>query len=179
VDALYGADTPPSILLNLESPIQGGVSSGVSNIRGWAVGLSGIDRVELFIDSQYYGDIPSGSRRDDVAADFPAYPGSFNAGFSMAYNFGNLPSGTHTMSVTAVGKDSATASASATFEVAHFDNTFIPDASAVSFANTSTSVTPEAVRLSRVLAAGTYYDITLVFRPESQKLEPVLIVPSP
>jgi hypothetical protein len=179
VDTLYGAAAPPSVRMNLESPIQGGVSSGVSNIRGWAVGLSGIDHVELYIDGQFYGNIPSGGRRDDVAAAYPAYPGSFNAGFSMAYNYGNLPAGTHTMSVTAVGKDSATASASATFDVVRFDNAFISDASAVSLAGASAFLTPGAVQLSRVLAGGTYYDITLVFRPETQRLEPVQIVPSP
>lgn len=179
VDALYGATAPPSILMNLESPVQGGISSGVSNIRGWAVGLSGIDHVELYIDGQFYGNIPSGGRRDDVAAAFPSYPGSFNAGFSMAYNYGNLSAGTHTMSVRAVGKDSATANASATFNVVRFDNAFISNPSAVSFASAAASVTPGAVHLSHVLAGGTYYDMTLIFRTESQKLEPSQIVPSP
>jgi hypothetical protein len=179
VDALYGAAPPPDVLLNLESPIQGGTSSGVSNIRGWAIGLNGIDHVELSIDGQFYGNIPSGGRRDDVAPAFPSYPGSSTAGFSMAFNYGNLAAGTHKMMVTAVGKDFVTARAAATFSVVRFANGFIADPSAVNFGSASAWLEPGAVHLSHVLAGGTYYDIILAFRPESQKLEPTQIAPSP
>ena len=36
------------LIINLEEPVDGGTSSGVSNIRGWAVASDGIARIEVY-----------------------------------------------------------------------------------------------------------------------------------
>ena len=36
------------LIINLEEPVDGGISSGVSNIRGWAVASDGIERCLLY-----------------------------------------------------------------------------------------------------------------------------------
>jgi hypothetical protein len=177
VNALYGAAVPPK--MNLESPVQGGVSSGVSTIRGWAVGQAGIDYVELSVDGTLYGNVPSGGRRDDVGAAYPTYPGSATSGFSMAFNYGNLSPGAHTLTVKAVGRDGAWATRSATFAVARFNNPFIADPSAVSLSSAKAALDPSSVYLSHVLAGGASYDLILRFDPASQKFEPIQISPVP
>jgi hypothetical protein len=179
VDALYGAAALPDVIVHLEAPTEGSISSGVANIRGWAIGQAGIDHVELSIDGVFLGNIPSGGRRDDVEAAYPSYPDSFTGGFSMAYNYGNLSPGSHTINVTAVGKDAVSAGASATFSVVRFDNPFIADPSAVSLGGAGASVDAGGVHLFHVLADGKLYDVTLAWRPESQKFEPIQITPSP
>ena len=47
-----------SMVLTLEEPKEGGTYTGVSNLRGWAVAESGIDKIELDIDGVYAFDIP-------------------------------------------------------------------------------------------------------------------------
>jgi len=37
------------LIINLEEPVDSGISSGVSNIRGWAVASDGIDRDEAHL----------------------------------------------------------------------------------------------------------------------------------
>ncbi len=179
VDALYGAAALADVIVHLEAPSEGSISSGVANIRGWAIGQAGIDHVELSIDGAFLGNIPSGGRRDDVQANYPGYPDSFTGGFSMAYNYGNLSPGSHTIDVTAVGKDAVSAGASATFSVVRFDNPFIADPSAVSLGGAGASVDAAGVHLFHVLADGKFYDVTLAWRSESQKFEPIQITPSP
>ena len=177
VNALYGAAVPPE--MQLESPVHGGVSSGVSNIRGWAVGQAGIDYVELSVDGNLYGNVPSGSRRDDVGAAYPTYPDSAASGFSMAFNYGNLSPGAHTVTVQAVGRDQASATRSAIFTVVRFDDPFIADPSAVNLSSAKATLDPSSVYLSHVLAGGAFYDLILRFDPESQKFEPIQISPVP
>jgi hypothetical protein len=177
VNALYGAAVLPE--MQLESPVHGGVSSGVSNIRGWAVGQAGIDYVELSINGVLHGNIPIGGRRGDVRAAFPTYPGSAASGFSMAFNYGNLSPGAHTVTVKAVGRDQASATQSAIFTVVRFDDPFIADPSAVNLSSASASLDASSVYLSHVLAGDTFYDLVLRFNPESQKFEPIQISPVP
>ena len=39
-----------SMVLTLEEPQEGGTYTGISNLRGWAIAESGIDKIELDID---------------------------------------------------------------------------------------------------------------------------------
>ena len=38
------------MVLTLEEPQEGGTYTGISNLRGWAIAESGIDKIELDID---------------------------------------------------------------------------------------------------------------------------------
>ena len=176
VNALYGVG--PSIVLRLEEPTSGGTASGVANIRGWAIGMNGINRVEVSIDGVSQGNIPSGGPRDDVGSAYPDYPGSYTSGFSMAFNYNNLSRGTHTLTVKAVGMDATQAFDSATFNVVRFDPPFISDPAAISLGSARAQVSGNVLHLDDVWGAGKYYDLTLSWRPASQKFEPIQVTPA-
>ena len=63
-----------SMVLTLEEPKDGGTYTGISNLRGWAVAESGIDKIELDIDGVYAFDIPMGGSRGDVGSAYPDFP---------------------------------------------------------------------------------------------------------
>jgi N-acetylmuramoyl-L-alanine amidase len=72
------------MVLTLEEPQEGGTYTGISNLRGWAIAESGIDKIELDIDGVYAFDIPMGGSRGDVASAYPDFPNASQSGFSMA-----------------------------------------------------------------------------------------------
>jgi ADP-heptose:LPS heptosyltransferase/GT2 family glycosyltransferase len=70
---------PPAMLATIEDA---SVSErGVLRVRGWAVSLSALDTVQVFIDRHYLGTAEASMRRDDVGAAHPEYPNSGSAGF--------------------------------------------------------------------------------------------------
>ena len=86
----------------IEAPADGGVVSGVSVVRGWAIASSGIDIVEMFVNGRYHSDIPIGGKRIDIKDAHPAVTDSARSGFSSpAFNFNSLGSGEHTISIRA------------------------------------------------------------------------------
>jgi len=62
-----------SIVLTLEEPQEGGTYTGISNLRGWAIAESGIDKIELDIDGVYAYDIQMGGNRGDVGSAYPDF----------------------------------------------------------------------------------------------------------
>jgi hypothetical protein len=89
------------IVAVLESPENGPVS-GLSVIRGWAFAIQpgvSISSVELFIDDQSAGEVPCCSERADVQTAFPQYPAqnALNSGWGLAFNWGILSAGSHTL----------------------------------------------------------------------------------
>ena len=86
----------------IEAPADGGVVSGVSVVRGWAIASSGIEIVEMFVNGRYHSDIPIGGQRIDIKDAHPAVTDSLRSGFSSpALNFNSLGSGEHTISIRA------------------------------------------------------------------------------
>ena len=85
----------------LESPEDGPVS-GIGMVRGWAFASEpgeSFGAVELFIDGQNLGQVPCCSERADVQAAFPQYPAqnTLNSGWGLAFNWGILSAGSHTL----------------------------------------------------------------------------------
>ena len=115
-------------IVTLEEPVDGGIASGVTNIRGWAVSDAGVDRIELFVDGQFYSEIPYGGQRGDVESAFPSIPNSINSGFGQTYNYSEIGTGEHTFTVRAYMKDGELVEDSADFTVAALPEPFYPDA---------------------------------------------------
>ncbi|MBL6698163.1 MAG: fibronectin type III domain-containing protein, partial [Luminiphilus sp.] len=88
---------PEVFRMTLEEPIDGKIHTGVGNLRGWAVASSGITKVEILIDGAYAYDAPYGGSRPDLGAVFPDVEGSLSSGYSLAYNYSELPVGEHTI----------------------------------------------------------------------------------
>ena len=90
----------------IEAPADGGVVSGVSVVRGWAIASSGIEIVEMFVNGRYHSDIPIGGKRIDIKDAHPAVTDSLRSGFSSpAFNFNSLGSGEHTISIRATSSN--------------------------------------------------------------------------
>jgi len=93
---------------HFEEPEPSQEVSGIGAIRGWAFYLQGntpLKEVWLSIDGQPAGTIPCCSERADVAAAFPDNPNALHSGWGMAFNYGLLSPGRHTLEVEPVKLD--------------------------------------------------------------------------
>jgi len=180
VNFLYPGDGGPerqALIVNLEEPAAGQVSSGVSNIRGWAVSAVGIDRVELYLDGLFLVNIPSGGTREDVGSSFPGFPGSDSAGFSMAFGWGNLSSGSHTLTARAYDNEGNFEEASNSFAVTSFDNPFIAPPATVEITGGATVSNGNIVILDRVVADKNSFQVRLQWNTAAQQFTIIQITP--
>jgi hypothetical protein len=113
------------IVFNVEEPRAGSVMTGVSNIRGWAVGSSGIDRIELYIDGEFKTEIPFGGSRKDVGRSYPEFPDSDNSGFSMANNYNLKSAAPHVITIKVFDNDGAMEETDVSYTVTRFEDPFI------------------------------------------------------
>ncbi len=173
-DQTATSDSSGSCIVNdmivyLEEPTHGGTASGVGNVRGWAVSLQPIQRMDLYIDGSLAFTVPYGGSRSDVGAAYASYPESTNSGFSMAYNFGLLSAGSHTFLTRALDDAGNVTDATATFNVVRFPNSFIADAADVSLVGASaTIVDANTLRLDNVMVQGVSYNLTLRWNTATQ-----------
>ena len=161
--------------LMLEEPINGEIHGGVGNLRGWAVASEGIEKVEIFIDGEYAFDAPYGGSRGDVGGAFPEVPNAAQSGFSSAYAYSLLSSGTHTISALAHTTAGTTKESAATFEVVRFKQAFISDPNAVDLTGTSCSVRTDEISVGNAQVDGDAYDVLLNWRTAEQGFEIIKI----
>ena len=161
--------------LMLEEPINGEIHGGVGNLRGWAVASEGIDKVEIFIDGEYAFDAPYGGSRGDVGGAFPEVTNAAQSGFSSAYAYSLLSSGTHTIAALAHTTAGTTKESAATFEVVKFKQAFISDPDAVDLNGTSCSVRSDEISVGNAQVDGDTYDLILDWRTAEQGFEIVKI----
>lgn len=156
------------IVVALEEPANGSTYSGISNIRGWAVALQPIQKIELYIDSIFRTNIPIGGRRTDVGAAYPTYPDSTQSGFSMAMNYSELTAGQHVMLVRVVDSYGGAHNVSANFNVTRFDNPFIYDPAKIELYNANILRENSTIVIKGVIADGKNYDVRLNWQPATQ-----------
>ena len=137
-----------TILIKLEEPTDGGLSSGVGNIRGWAIASVGVRRVELFIDGQYSAELPYGGERADIEIAHPNVSGSINSGFGQIFNYGLLGAGEHIFTVRAHMNDGQISEDTATFTVVALPKAFYPDDERPNFSNSSVAIDQQSGKLS-------------------------------
>ena len=164
---------PPRVVL--EEPVMDETHTGVGNLRGWAISSDGIEKVEVHIDGSYAFDAPYGGVRTDVRDAFPDVKGSGNSGFSLAFNYSNLSSGTHTVSVIAHSGAGATKESAADFEVVRFDSSFISAPNAVDLSEGSCSLASDEVTLSNVTVDGSQHNLVMKWRRAEQGFELIQI----
>lgn len=172
MNALYPVPAPePAIKVKvaIEEPGNNQTKSGITNIRGWAVGLEKITAVEYQIDSGAFKRAPYGSQRSDVASAYSAYPVSGNSGYSFAFNWGNLAAGQHSITVRATDLIDRTATATNNFTVTKFDSAFIPGNKVVSINGSSTITNQKTINLNNVNADGKNYNLQLEWDNAAQK----------
>ncbi|MFZ1643820.1 MAG: hypothetical protein WAV07_20805 [Candidatus Contendobacter sp.] len=101
---LLPLETEAAIIGTFEGPADGEAAAGVGIIRGWAfsdaTGVR-ISQVNLRIDDRQTIAIPCCSARKDVQSAFPQYPAenTYNSGYGVTFNYGNLTAGPHRLVV--------------------------------------------------------------------------------
>lgn len=157
--------------ISLEEPVSEQIHTGVGNLRGWAVATDGVVKIEILIDGAYAFDAPYGGSRGDVGGAFPDVAGSSDSGFSLAFNYSNLPAGLHTITAVAYTSAGETEESSASFEVVKFDSNFIAGDNAVNLDGGSCSVTSDEISITDASVEGSLYDLILKWRKAEQGFE--------
>ncbi|MCV6621184.1 MAG: hypothetical protein OIF51_05475, partial [Cellvibrionaceae bacterium] len=156
----------PDIRLAVEEPNTSQIKSGISNIRGWAIGLKEIRLVEVSIDNGSFQPIPYGSVRSDVSSAYSQYPMSGNSGYSMIFNWGSLSAGQHEIRVRAHDIDDNVTTVTRNFTVAKFNDNYISNTSI----NGSSSISNQkTVTLNNVNADNQNYTVKLEWDNAAQK----------
>ena len=165
----------PAIRFSLEEPADGGIYSGIGNLRGWAVYELGIDFIEVYINGSFAFVAPYGGQRADVGAAFPSIQDSENSGFGLAFGYGNLGAGQHTITAVAVAKTGEYVVDSATFTVEAFDQSFIGPSEPISVTGSEILATEKSIQLDGVNIGGSVYDLTLEWQTATQDFDIVRI----
>lgn len=92
---------------NIDSPAANSSINGITNVRGWFLDVSGISKVEVFVDGKIFGQATYGISRPDVLKVLPHYQNA-NAGYEFALDTTKLTNGTHVISVRGTGKNGST-----------------------------------------------------------------------
>lgn len=163
----------PTFELALEEPVDGAVHSGVGNLRGWAVATDGIARVDVFVDGELFQSAPYGGSRADVGGVFPEVADAGASGFSLAYNYGALDPGAHTIMARAETRTGGIVEASATFTATRPGQEFIPGADAVDLSGASCSISQgRSIRVEDItIDGGGPWDALLEWQPAAQAFE--------
>ncbi len=165
------------IVVSVEEPAINAVMSGVSNLRGWAISPAGIERVELHIDGKFVTTVPMGGARRDVGASYPSYPGADKAGFSMAFNYSSLATGTHQLLIRAIDRTGGSQEVLREFTVTRVHADFINQAASLATA-TATITSASTIRLSGVALDRLQYDLTLDWTPGAQGFKITSVAPA-
>ena len=166
--------------VKLEEPVNSGIASGISNVRGWAVSSQGIQKIELFVDGQYVFEIPYGGQRLDVEAVFPEITQSAESGFGSTYNYGRLSSGEHTMTVRAYAMDGRVKDSTSVFTVVGFGQEYIAASDSPRANNASVSIessNADIVIRDIELDSGERFEVRLRWDTAAQSYKAVAVQP--
>ena len=155
----------------IDQPIRNAVHSGIGMVRGWAVSSEPIERVEVYIDGTYRFDVPHGDKRNELVKRFPDNEQAGQSGFSSAFNWNQLGSGQHEITVRAIDTFGSTAERTFNFAVTTFDKGFIKASDVFELGWSSISGLGDSFIIRGALIDGAYYDITVQWQPRSQNFE--------
>jgi len=93
-----------STKITIESPSTNGEVSNTTVIRGWALGESGIKKIEILVDGIKNGEAFYGLSRPDVYNSYPQYNNQ-NPGYSYNLDTTKLSLGSHTITVRTVANN--------------------------------------------------------------------------
>ena len=170
-------DSTSDLRVAIEEPVQGGMHSGIGMIRGWAVSSSPIERVEVFVDGEYFFDIPYGGKRQDVANIFSEIPNSDQSGYASAVNFNGLDKGDHDLLIRVTDSFGSVVERSIEFGVTRFEKSFISADDYIELGWAGISGLGRGISIRGALIGEQAYDITLEWSTSSQKFEITSITP--
>ena len=91
-------------LTSIDYPANNATISSSFNIVGWALNVSGVKEVDIFIDGVDKGTATLGTSRPDVYNAYKNY-NSKNSGYNYTVAFNSIGSGDHMLEVKAIGND--------------------------------------------------------------------------
>ena len=156
--------------LAIENPAGGLSYSGIGTFQGWALAEEGVQRVDLYIDDVFFQSALYGGSRGDVANIFPDIVNS-KILFALAYNFGDLSDGIHTLKAIAVTENGRILERSVQFSVAKFHKPFIGAGDIVSLDGASCSVQDSYISVIDAVVDDEPYNIFLEWRTGTQGFE--------
>ncbi|WP_413307053.1 Ig-like domain-containing protein [Bacillus sp. 1P10SD] len=92
---------------SIDLPTGGSTISGVSNLQGWFLDLSGVSKIEILVDGKSMGVAEYGFARPDVAKAYPIYQNA-NSGYKYALDTRKLTNGQHSLIVRETGNNGVT-----------------------------------------------------------------------
>lgn len=164
-------DSATDLEIAIEQPIRNSVHSGIGMIRGWAVSSEPIERIEVYIDGTHRFDAPHGDQRNELTKRFPDNERAGESGFSTAFNWNQLGSGEHEITIRAIDTFGSSVERTFDFAVTTFDKGFIKSSDVFELGWSSISGLSDSLVIRGALIDGTYYDITLQWQPRSQNFE--------
>lgn len=93
-------------LMWIDSPTRGANVRGATvQITGWSINLSGVKKVDIYIDNQLKGTAKLGGSRPDIKSVYPEYPDAEISEFSYTLDTTSLSSGRKTLKAVSTGND--------------------------------------------------------------------------
>jgi beta-N-acetylglucosaminidase len=99
---------------SIDSPLSGTQSNGEINVSGWFLDVSGVSKIEVFVDGTYIGQAQYGIARPDVQQAYPEFQNG-NSGYRFTLNTSQFSQGEHTVTVKETGNNGSTSSLNSTF----------------------------------------------------------------
>lgn len=164
-------DSVTDLEIAIDRPIRNAVHSGIGMVRGWAVSSEPIERVEVYIDGAYRFDVPHGDQRKELTTRFPDNERAGESGFSAAFNWNQLGSGEHQITIRAIDTFGSSVERTVDFAVTTFEKGFIKSSDVFELGWSSISGLSNNLVIRGALIDGIYYDITLQWQPRSQNFE--------
>ncbi len=164
-------DSVTDLEIAIDQPIRNGVHSGIGMVRGWAVSSEPIERVEVYVDGAYRFDVPHGDQRKELTKRFPDNERAGESGFSSAFNWNQLGSGEHQITIRAIDTFGSSVERTFDFAVTTFDKGFIKSSDVFELGWSSISGMGDSFVIRDALVDGVYYDIVLQWQPRSQNFE--------
>lgn len=86
----------------IDAPTTSELTSGITNVFGWALDREGISAVQIWLDGQFVGDAIYGFSRPDVGGYYPGYPDSLAPGWLFLLDTTLTSDGLHHLQAVAV-----------------------------------------------------------------------------
>jgi beta-N-acetylglucosaminidase len=120
-----GATSSESVTVNvqnptpkgfIDNPINNSTVKGETVVSGWFLDMSGVAKIDVFIDSTFMGTASYGGARPDVLNAYPDYQNG-SSGFQLKVSTLQFADGKHTLTVKETGNNGSTTTLSSTLYI--------------------------------------------------------------
>ena len=153
-----------NLKITLETPRYNASIGQIGQIRGWALHPNQIvDVVEIYIDGEFWSEVPVGGQRNDVYSAYPTAVNSRYSGWGQTVNYKDFSEGYHDLEVRAYTTTGRYNSVTGYFCVEKVPGgNFISDPSRIDFKSMELfHMAQNAVLLQKVTIDGEFYNMEL------------------